>query len=280
MCRNCKKSVASAHFTLHEVHCLRFVVLCPECEEPVPQAKMKEHLQDAHQQRDRLVPSSCLLPKECQESPVKCKFCELAMDLSKLDIHETHCGSQLKHCPYCNQPVMLRKLSQHKDECQSEQAWLKEGKRTSPSEKKIHCDYCQQMIPENKCVHHMEKCAASKSTKRHPAGKSEISPPSSPSQAAGNQTSTVEKDVRPKTKNINRFLLSESSAKQGPRDQNDTWNLPLTSGLKPRTAQPTGDEAAYNILRRCPRCGILLPLPTLSCHQEKCLRLASLKGKQ
>ena len=35
---------------LHEAHCLRFIVLCPECEEPIPESKMKEHMEVVHQQ--------------------------------------------------------------------------------------------------------------------------------------------------------------------------------------------------------------------------------------
>uniref|UniRef100_A0A8C9NZ54 XIAP associated factor 1 n=1 Tax=Spermophilus dauricus TaxID=99837 RepID=A0A8C9NZ54_SPEDA len=50
VCGNCRRSVASDHFTLHEAHCLRFLVLCPECEEPIPKSKMKEHFENEHQQ--------------------------------------------------------------------------------------------------------------------------------------------------------------------------------------------------------------------------------------
>ena len=42
--------MASAHLTLHEAHCLLSLVLCPECKEPVPQAKMEEHCETGHQQ--------------------------------------------------------------------------------------------------------------------------------------------------------------------------------------------------------------------------------------
>ncbi|XP_008853867.1 XIAP-associated factor 1 isoform X1 [Nannospalax galili] len=265
-CRNCKRSVASVHFTLHEAHCLRFLVLCSECEEPIPKGKMKEHLQDAHQQT-----------KKSQQSPVKCKFCDIAMHFSKLDIHESHCGSRTERCPCCNQPIMLRVLAQHKDVCQSGEAWPEEGKRILSPEKKIHCDYCKQMIPENKYVRHMKKCPISKTVKYHQDGKPQIPPSSLPHQAAGNQTSAVEKDVRPKAKNRNRFpRLLESSTKQAP---DGTVGLPLKSEIKPRGV-PTGDETAYDILQRCSQCGILLPLPTLRQHQEKCLKLASWKGKQ
>ncbi|EGW06934.1 F-box only protein 39 [Cricetulus griseus] len=53
VCSNCKRDVASVHFTLHEAHCLRFLVLCPECEEPIPKSKMKEHAETVHQQVSR-----------------------------------------------------------------------------------------------------------------------------------------------------------------------------------------------------------------------------------
>lgn len=45
--------MASLHFMLHEAHCLRFIVLCPECEEPIPESKMKEHMEVVHQQVSR-----------------------------------------------------------------------------------------------------------------------------------------------------------------------------------------------------------------------------------
>ncbi|XP_057391889.1 XIAP-associated factor 1 isoform X4 [Balaenoptera acutorostrata] len=100
-------------------------------------------------------------------------------------------------------------------------------------------------------------------------------------QAAEDQTSTAEKDVRPKTKNTSRFpLLSEKSTRQAPRGTNKTTDLPLKSDGRLRASSPVEDETAYDILRRCSQCGILLPLPTLTQHQEKCWWLASSKGKQ
>lgn len=45
-----KRDVAAANFSLHEAHCLRFLTLCPECDEPVAQKDMKDHLTEAHKQ--------------------------------------------------------------------------------------------------------------------------------------------------------------------------------------------------------------------------------------
>ncbi|KAM6176029.1 XIAP-associated factor 1 [Erethizon dorsatum] len=275
VCGNCKRSVPSAHFVLHEVHCLRFL-----CKNPVPGAKMQEHCEQRHPQVkcvmcQQNVQKSLLElheTKECQERPVKCRFCELTVHLSKLETHESHCGNQTERCPHCDQLILLWLLAQHKDVCQQKQTLPREGKRTSVPERKIYCNYCNKIITGSKHSHYMDDCsAASKPLKKLLR--------SFPSQTGGNQTPTAEKDVRPKTKNINRVtLFSESSTKQAPRDTDRTMDLPSKSELN--SASPTEDEAAYDILRRCSQCGILLPLPTLSQHQVKCRRLASLKAKQ
>uniref|UniRef100_M0R7W3 XIAP associated factor 1 n=1 Tax=Rattus norvegicus TaxID=10116 RepID=M0R7W3_RAT len=166
VCRNCKRSVASSHFTLHEAHCLRFLVLCPECEEPIPESKMKEHVEAVHQQKQ------------------------------------------------CSAPRTV--------------TYLRDGRTV-------------------------------------------VLPSTLPLMNTGNQTSTVSKDVRPKTKNRN------SSTKRETKDQSGAVDLPLKSRLQQRTALPKGEETAYDILRKCRQCRILLPLPILNEHQEKCLRLAQQK---
>nr|XP_012300943.1 XIAP-associated factor 1 isoform X1 [Aotus nancymaae] len=290
VCRNCKRNVASVHFALHEVHCLRFLVLCPECEEPVPREKMEEHCKDEHQQVgcmmcQKSIRKSSLAfheANECQEHLAECKFCELDVQLSRLELHESHCGRQTELCPGCGQFITCRVLAEHTRFCWSEQAQLGKGERISVPEREIYCHYCNQMIPENKYFHHMGKCCPDSKFKKHfPVGKPKILPSSFPSQAAENQTSTMEKDVRPKTKSINTFPLhSESSSKKTPRGKSKTPDPLWMSEPKPRTTSPMGDEAAYDILRRCSQCGILLPLPILNQHQEKCWWLASSKEKQ
>ncbi|XP_053767898.1 XIAP-associated factor 1 isoform X2 [Desmodus rotundus] len=222
------------------------------------QQSMQKHLLEFHE------------TTECQERPTECKFCRVAVCLSNLEIHEHHCGSRTELCLDCGQFVVVRGLAQHKDACGKQQAQPQRGKRISAPGNSISRRDYKQMIPGNKCLRHLDKCrTVSESAKRLPTGESTVSPPSLPSQAAEDQTSTAERDVRPKTKNTNRFpLLSENSTKQAPRD------------TKPRITSPAEDEAAYDVLRRCPRCDILLPLPTLTQHQEKCWWLASLEGKQ
>ncbi|XP_066219490.1 XIAP-associated factor 1 [Saccopteryx leptura] len=290
VCRNCKRSVATAHLALHEAHCLLFLALCPECNEPVCQEKMDEHRKNGHQEVGCAMCQQTVQKHllefhettECQERPTECKFCEAAVRLSKLEIHEHHCGSRTELCLHCGQLILRHTLAQHRDVCQSEQAQLHRGKRIPAPESNICCHYCNQMIPRNKFLHHMDKCHTTpESAKYSPIVEPRISPPSLPSQAAEDQTSTKEKDVRPKTKNINSLpLLYKKSTRQAPSSTNGTMDLPLKSEHKPWVTSPVTDEAAYDILRRCPQCDILLPLPTLNQHQEKCWWLASSKGKQ
>lgn len=289
MCRNCKRSVASDHLVLHEAHCLLFLVLCPECKEPVTQEKMDEHRKNGHQQVGCAMCQQSVQKhllefhetKECQERPVECTFCEAAVCLSKLEVHEHHCSNRTELCPDCGQLVVLRVRAQHQDVCQSEQTQLRRGKKISAPESSIYCHHCNQTIPGNKYLQHMHKChTVSESAKYFPVGEPGVSSPSLPSQVAEDQTSTAEKDVRPKMKNINRFpLLSENSTKQASSGTNKTVDLPLKFEREPWLTASV-DEAAYDTLKRCSRCGILLPLPTLHQHQEKCWWLASLKEKQ
>uniref|UniRef100_A0A8D0FN05 XAF1 factor n=1 Tax=Strix occidentalis caurina TaxID=311401 RepID=A0A8D0FN05_STROC len=49
-CKQDKRDVSAANFSLHEAHCLRFLTLCPECDEPVAQKDIKDHQTEAHKQ--------------------------------------------------------------------------------------------------------------------------------------------------------------------------------------------------------------------------------------
>lgn len=65
--------------------------------------------------------------KKIQQHPYLCKFCDLAVHFSKLDVHEFHCGSRTERCPHCNQPIVLRVLAQHKAVCLRAKAKPEEG---------------------------------------------------------------------------------------------------------------------------------------------------------
>lgn len=54
-----KRDVSTANFSLHEAHCLRFLTLCSECDEPVARKDMKDHQTEAHKQVRNAQFSSC-----------------------------------------------------------------------------------------------------------------------------------------------------------------------------------------------------------------------------
>lgn len=73
------------------------------------------------------IPPASPQAKECQERPVECQFCQLAVRLNKVDLHEHHCGRQTELCPDCGQHVMLCMLARHREVCQREQPRLQKG---------------------------------------------------------------------------------------------------------------------------------------------------------
>ncbi|XP_075417274.1 XIAP-associated factor 1 isoform X2 [Tenrec ecaudatus] len=268
-CEHCKRSVASAHFALHEAHCTRFLVLCPVCEEPVPKKKLKEHTEDKHTEAT-----------ECRMRQVQCKFCELTVSFNKLEDHEYKCGSRTELCPDCNKFIQLCKLAYHKDTCQRGQTEPRKGERMPAPVKKINCDSCNQMIAVNEYAHHVENgCPVSALANWSLSGKPGSPSPALPSPAV-NQTPTGGQVVRPKTRKDQRQPHAAKATQQSWRGKHKARELPPKVERRPRPTSPGGNEAAYDILMNCSRCDILLPLPTLIQHQEKCQWLASSKRKQ
>ncbi|XP_060040847.1 XIAP-associated factor 1 isoform X2 [Erinaceus europaeus] len=274
VCRNCKKNVASSNLLLHEAHCLRFLAPCPKSKELIPKEKTEDHCKPGHgqvdyaesQQNGQNHSLESHKATEYQEHPLECQFRELAMHLGKLETHERHCDDQTKQRPECSRDMVLGGQAQHRDnprEC--EEFLLRKGQRISAPERRTHYHFHNQMLSGKKDIHHMGKCHPKESVKYFPHKNSRIPPPPLSNEMA-------EKDVRPKEKNSNRFYRpSKNSTKRVPKDINNTMDLPWKLGYQPK------DEAAYNILKRCSQCGILLPLPTLNQHQGKCRLLASTK---
>ena len=110
-------------------------------------------------------------------------------------------------------------------------------------------------------------CSVPEPMKCFPTGKPRTPPAPLPTQTTSDQTCYA-KDVRPKMNNRHRFPPpSENSTKQAAHGTNSTLTLPLKPEHKRRGPSAARHEAAYDVLRRCSLCGILLPLPILNQHQ-------------
>ncbi|XP_053130622.1 XIAP-associated factor 1 isoform X6 [Hemicordylus capensis] len=152
-----KRNVAAANLSLHEAHCLRFLKVCPDCNEPVALKDMKEHFEKAHEQvRCQLYHQSmqqylleCHESEECQERTAKCPFCELDLPYYKLQEHRNACGSRTTRCWDCSEYVMYKVLEDHKLTCQAREGLKGPGPQTNL------CQQCNCWIPEDQYLQHL-----------------------------------------------------------------------------------------------------------------------------
>ncbi|XP_021271340.1 XIAP-associated factor 1 isoform X2 [Numida meleagris] len=305
-CKNCKRDVSAANFSLHEAHCLRFLTLCSECDELVARKDMKDHQTEAHKQvRCNLCCQSMQQyqlehhkTKECHKRAVKCKICELEMPFNKLQEHLNTCASRTERCWECNKYVMYKDQNKHKDICQnSSLSYYKDvnfqtseaytnAKFTDPAGASENiCLRCNKSFPNDQNSQHLQNnCSATHNLSEVPAGQSTSkpisdSPPSSSSLAPffHSASATAWKDISPKGKERDQPLTSKTLLKP-PKNKKMVGILsPTRSGLS-TSPQVLKDTQSYDMLVTCAHCNTLLPLPALQKHEIKCLRLISLKN--
>jgi len=64
-----KRDIAEINFVIHEVHCCRNIVLCDQCQEPVPRVDLQTHIKDVH-------------------APVDCELCGSAVERNNIEWHK------------------------------------------------------------------------------------------------------------------------------------------------------------------------------------------------
>ncbi|XP_072326093.1 XIAP-associated factor 1 [Scyliorhinus torazame] len=166
LCSNCKKDVATSNYPIHEIHCKRFIQLCPLCDEPVPTAELQEHREREHRQVkccqcDKGI-EKCQLERheieECVERMVSCRFCDLATPCRTLPEHEETCGSRTGRCPDCGKYVMHRDQESHEQVCPSVQSAGQVSVSSAGETVQIPCEFCTEMFPEDQLLHHQDGC--------------------------------------------------------------------------------------------------------------------------
>ncbi|XP_025931726.1 XIAP-associated factor 1 isoform X2 [Apteryx rowi] len=286
-CKNCKRDVSAANFSLHEAHCLRFLTLCPECDEPVAQKDMKDHQTEAHKQA-----------KECHERAVKCKICELEMPFNKLQEHLNTCASRTERCWECNKYVMYKDQNKHKDICQKSGPSSHKDVNFQTSGASTHatliyptigdsdnlCLKCNKSFPDDQYPQHLNKSSAPHMLTKALAGRKTSKPSTDLSQSSSSlaPSSTSEnamawKDIHPKGKERGQPLTSKTLLKPPKNKKRIGFPSPTKGGLS-TSPQVLKDTLCYDTMVTCAHCNILLPLPTLRKHEIKCLRLTSLQN--
>ncbi|NXK39146.1 XAF1 factor, partial [Piprites chloris] len=270
-CKNCKRDVSAANFSLHEAHCMRFLTLCPECDEPVAQKDLEDHQTEAHKQiRCRLCHQSMQQyqlehheNKECQKRAMKCTICDLEMPFNKLQEHLDTCASRTERCLECNKYIMYKDQHRHKEICPNSGL---------PYHKDV--DFQTSEASTNETVirpiaHKLTKVLANESTSSlisaPPQSSSSLAPSSS------SENAMAWKDVRPKGRERDRPLTSK------PLKNKKIGLLSPTRGGCSTSPQDLKDTQSFDMLVACDHCNILLPLPTLQKHEIKCLHWTTLQ---
>ncbi|NWU57347.1 XAF1 factor, partial [Dromas ardeola] len=265
-----KRDVSAANFSVHEAHCLRFLTLCPECDEPVAQKDMKDHQTEAHKQvRCHLCHQSMQQyqlehheTKECHERATKCKICELEMPINKLQEHLNTCASRTERCWECNKYIMYKDQNKHKDICQNSSLSCRKDVNFQTSTGGNFCQKCSKSFPDDQYSQHLVSTFSTSKLSSDPPPSSSSLAPSSCSENA-----TVWRDVRPKGKERGQPLTSRTLLKPA-KKKNIGFPSP-TRGRLSTSPQDLKDTQSFDMLVTCAHCNILLPLPTLRKHEVR-----------
>ncbi|KGL73400.1 XIAP-associated factor 1, partial [Tinamus guttatus] len=246
-CKNCKRDVSTANFSLHEAHCLRFLILCPECDEPVAQKNMKDHQTEAHKQVRCNLCHQSMQQYLLEYHEVSTDICELEMPFNKLQEHLNACASRTERCWECNTYVMYKDQNKHKDICQ------------------------KSSLSNHKDVVALAGQKAFKSSTDSPL------PSSSLASSSNSENAKAWKDVRPKGKERDQPLTSKTLLKPPKNKKRVGFLSPTKSGLS-TSAQALKDTLCYDMMVACAHCNTFLPLSTLRKHEIKCLHLTTLQN--
>lgn len=68
-----KRDIPVKNYRMHTLHCARNVMLCPECQEPIPRSELEEHQKEEHSLKTCDLCNAQMEPKELAEHKVSPK---------------------------------------------------------------------------------------------------------------------------------------------------------------------------------------------------------------
>ncbi|XP_078404420.1 XIAP-associated factor 1 isoform X1 [Cetorhinus maximus] len=285
-CSNCKKDVAASNYPIHEIHCKRFIQLCPLCNEAVPTAELQEHREREHRQvqcsqcHKKL--EQCKLKthedEECAERLLRCRFCDLETPCRTLPEHEEACGSRTNRCPDCGKYIMYRDQESHEQSCPGVQNAGQVSAPLTGETSKIPCEFCTKMFPEDKILHHQDGCRPlSGLVERFRTSLCQDPPSYTPSTSYSHLPSTSYSQL-PSTSYPQ--LPSTSYSHLPSTSYSHLFDPPFFSPLPPHQlgALPLsspgsttfGESEDLDEIGCCQICDCALPLELLKQHEKKC----------
>uniref|UniRef100_A0A8C6UE95 TRAF-type domain-containing protein n=1 Tax=Neogobius melanostomus TaxID=47308 RepID=A0A8C6UE95_9GOBI len=262
VCGCCKKEVAEVNFALHESHCRRFLVLCPDCDENVPRSELEEHREEQHAlvrcpKCQRKMEKRLLAEHEEEQCPARveaCTYCDLEMPWSELQAHTVVCGSRTERCADCGRYVKLSDRAEHDKTCSDQDLYNEEPGptqqgaygpvKTATRKIEVLCKTCMIMFPAEEIKKHEMRCTAAP-----------------------------------------RWNNEDSSSDDENVSEADFLRLRNLLQGQPQTNTPNGGASWHQTkdpqeLGTCPFCQLLLPHITLRWHEGKCKLHKILKHRE
>ncbi|XP_039613095.1 XIAP-associated factor 1 [Polypterus senegalus] len=254
ICKNCKKEVAVTNFSLHIVHCHRFLSICPLCDESVPSDQLEEHRDREHRKvqciqcRKKIENYKLEIHKleECLQRMNICPFCDLEMPFCKLSEHKAACGSRTQLCPDCNKYIKLVDEEKHYDDCPAKQQQIEQEENEDVKKQDANmgvysfadrgsglehsCWYCMKSIPAAEIKKHERDCRT--------------------------------------------FCSPSAGMFDDPRPHFGVHRSTKSPPFLPWSHEGLGMQENDNSdeIRACVNCHLALPTETLKWHEAKCLR--------
>ncbi|NXR10450.1 XAF1 factor, partial [Semnornis frantzii] len=257
-----KRDVAAANFSLHEAHCLRFLTLCVECDEPIAQKDMPDHQAEAHKQvRCNLCHQGMQQyqlehhqTEECLKRATRCKICELELPFHKLEEHLESCASRTEWCGACNKYIMYREQGKHREVCQNSDLSCWEDGDLQTREASTKATFTHPTAQK------LTEVFADQVTSKHSSDAPQP-PSSSLAPSSHSKNAMVWRDVRPKVKERGKPATSKALPKPP-----ESREIAFPSPTSPQALE---DIRSYDMLVTCASCNILLPLPTFQKHEVR-----------
>ncbi|XP_013146389.1 PREDICTED: uncharacterized protein LOC106109430 [Papilio polytes] len=122
-CENCNREIPSGNYTIHLVHCVRNIRVCPVCKEAVPLTELEEHTEKLHKlmpckqcgEKVRGTDMEDHIRDSCDHTIQTCRWCDLELSRRELPLHEGYCGARTEECPQCGEFVMHKYRQLHLD---------------------------------------------------------------------------------------------------------------------------------------------------------------------